>query len=180
MAPWTLLDIARAKGTVAGYYVIDALGLRIGTVSGWVKQPSGATTLLKVTIRDWFALRAYLLPLGAIQRIDDERKQVRLATLTKSSLQSRCLPLLSKLPHADRLYDLLERFPAPLADVDARIQSNGRHPDRPARPNTTATLPSFTPLDTLQAAAPHGPVAVTPLPLHTAIQWVSLQDLAST
>ncbi|MEM1094069.1 MAG: hypothetical protein AAGJ10_05660 [Bacteroidota bacterium] len=180
MAPWTLFDIARAKGTVAGYYVIDALGLRIGTVSGWVKTPNGATSLLKVTIRDWFALRAYLVPIGAIRSIDDERKQVRLAALSKSSLQSRCLPLASKLPHADRLNDLLERFPAPLADVEARIQSNSRHPDRPARPKGTASPPVFTPLDALQAAQAHIPVAVTPLPLHTAIQWVSLGDLART
>ncbi|MEM6646023.1 MAG: hypothetical protein AAF730_07200 [Bacteroidota bacterium] len=179
MAPWTLFDIARAKGTVASYHVIDALGLRIGTVSGWVKMPSGATAMLKVTVRNWFALRAYLLPLGAIRRIDDTRKHVRLAALNKSSLQSRCLPLNGKLPHADRLYDLLERFPAPAGDVDARIQTNGRYSDRPARPKATAALPTFTPLDALQATLAHIPTAVTPLPLHTAIRWASLSDLAA-
>lgn len=177
MAPWTLFDVARAKGTVAGYYVIDALGLRIGTVSGWVKMPNGATALLKVTVRDWFALRAYLLPVGAIQRIDDERKHIRLAALTKSSLQSRCLPLVGKLPHADRLYDLIGRFSAPPGAVDARIQSNGRNPDRPAR--AQVATPAFTSIDALQATLPHKPTAVTPTPLHTAIRWASLSDLAA-
>ncbi|GAB5519730.1 MAG: hypothetical protein RhofKO_19810 [Rhodothermales bacterium] len=178
MTGWTIFDVARAKGTVAGYHVIDVLGLRIGTVTGWVNDPNGGTALLKVAVRDWFALRTYLMPLGAIARIDDDRKQVRMAGLTKSSLRGRCLPLDGKLPHADRLYDLLERFPAPKPDIDARMQLKGRSPDRPARPKATSSLPDFTPLDALQATLADTPIAATPKPLHTAITWASLSDLA--
>lgn len=131
MAGWILTDFSDLTGAygVAGYSVLDALGVRIGHVSGWVTEPSGEIALLKVTVRDWFKSRAYLLPSGGIMAVEDERRHVTLRQLTRRALMKQCLPLEDDLPPPHLLRELIQFFPNPRPAVVERLADPRDTPD---------------------------------------------------
>ena len=135
MADWKLTDLPDLQGTngIAGYSVLDALGVRIGHISGWVSNSSGRITLLKATVRDWFKSRDYLIPLGAVTLIDDTRRRLQLRQLTKRALMKQCLPIGNVLPEASFLEDLIQYFPNPRPSIMERL----------AHPATVRPMPSW-------------------------------------
>lgn len=130
---WTLTDFTDLTGVygIAGYGVLDALGVRIGHVSGWVTDGAGEIGLLKVTVRDWFKSSNYLLPLGTLSLIDDGRQHLHLRQLTKRALMKHCLPLEDGLPPTPVLDDLVHFFPNPRPSIVERLADPARVPAAP-------------------------------------------------
>lgn len=143
MVNWTRIDFSDLSGAygVAGYGLLDALGVRIGQVTGWVTYPSGEIALLKVTVRDWFKSRDFLLPLGAISLIDDARRHVQLRQLTRRTLARQCLPVEpTALPPDDVLAEFVQYFPNPRPSVVERLGDPNPAPSVP-QPGRLTVLP---------------------------------------
>lgn len=124
MSDWTLTDPPLTEGLygVAGYAVLDALGLRLGYLSGWVKDPDERVRMLKVAVREWFETKEYLVPVGSITLIDDEHTQVHLRELTKRSLPKYCMEFTDELPEPQLLKSLIRFFPNPRPTVVERLE----------------------------------------------------------
>ncbi len=134
MANWTLTDLPLGEGSygIAGYVVLDALGLRLGYVSGWVKDGDEQVRMLKLAVREWFDTKEYLVPVGSITLVDDERSQIHLRELTKRSLPKYCMEYEDELPEPQLLKSLVRFFPNPRPSVTERLHS----------PETVPALPS--------------------------------------
>lgn len=134
MSDWTLTDLPLGEGSygVAGYAVLDALGLRLGYVSGWVKDPDGKVRMLKVAVREWFETKEYLVPVGSVTLIDDERGQVQLRELTKRSLPKYCMEYEEELPEPQLLKSLIRFFPNPRPSIVERLETPELVPPLPA------------------------------------------------
>lgn len=134
MSDWTLTDLPLGEGSygIAGYAVLDALGMRLGYVSGWVKDPDVHVRMLKLAVREWFETKEFLVPVGSITLIDDERSQVHLRELTKRSLAKYCMEFEDELPEPRLLKGLIRFFPNPRPTVVERLDNPEEVPVLPA------------------------------------------------
>lgn len=133
---WKLTNVSNEDGRpgVSGYGVLDALGVRIGHIDGWVTGPEGRVRLLKVRVLDWFRGRGFLVPLGCVTLIDDGRRHVQLTQLTKRTLLKQCLPVSTSLPDPAQLEELIRYFPNPRPAILERFHLDEDLPDhRPGR-----------------------------------------------
>lgn len=123
MSEWMLFeDRAEAlAGSVVGYAVYDALGVRLGHVSGWVADAEDHVQMLKVIVPGWSATSEYLVPVGAVTLIGDTKSVVQLRDLTKQSIGRLCFRYKSDLPEHRLLLSLQRHFPAPRASVMERL-----------------------------------------------------------
>ena len=122
-ADWKLVNFEESDEStgIDGYSVLDALGLRVGHVSGWVIHPSGGVVMLKTTIRDWFKTRDYLVPIGAVTLVNDIHRQLQLRQLTRRALIKQCIQVTDELPAQDVLEELIQYFPNPRPVVAERL-----------------------------------------------------------
>ena len=139
-ADWTLADLPLGEGFVgiAGYAVLDALGLKMGYVSGWVKDPDAQVRMIKLCVRDWFDVQEFLVPIGCITLIDDSRSQINLRELTRRSLPKYCIEYRGELPEPQLLKGLIRYFPNPRPVVVERLERPEElpasyHTGKPAR-----------------------------------------------
>lgn len=176
-ASWSLVDTSAARPGLAGYRVLDALGLPIGKVTGWVLDATDQVAFLKAEILTWPVRAAYLLPLGTLNEIDDAAQQVRLRQLTKSALMLHCLQIERDLPAADFLEAHLQSFPPPRASILQRLQAlAGGASSRAPRPPVAHHAPSPLALPQWQPLAAW--IDPAPQPPKPALAWTSLTHLA--
>ena len=179
MPAWLYETASAASGSVVGFGVLDALGMRLGTVEGWVWAPDGTLAFLEVAHRAVLRESRHLVPLGYVVQVDPGHRYVHLRELTRRTLGTAC-PRLDdrRLPDDDALADAWAAAPTPRPDVTTRL----RHPEagvdalvperiavrrdtaspRAAAPSGTAPPVGFTPGD-----APSGPAMpgdATPVP----------------
>lgn len=123
VSDWKLFNIPMPRRPlgIAGYDVLDTQGLRVGHVSGWVSSPDGTTVLIKVSVPLTGGQPDYLLPLGAIDRINDPERMIRLRLLTCETVVETCLRMADLLPEPDDLEDLIHHFPNPRPVVLERM-----------------------------------------------------------
>lgn len=139
MSDWTLTDLPLGEGAygIAGYAVLDALGIRLGYVAGWIRDPDDRVRMLKLAVRQWFETREFLVPIGSITLIDDDHSQVHLRELTKRSIPKYCLEFEDELPEPQLLKSLIRFFPNPRPSIVERIEK----PDEvPAPPSSRLTV----------------------------------------
>jgi hypothetical protein len=139
MQTWSLTDLPLGDSAygVAGYAVLDALGVRMGYVSGWVKDPDGRVRMLKIAIREMYETNEYLVPIGSVTLIDDARNQIQLRELTRRLLPKYCMRFDDELPEPQLLRSLIRFFPNPRPSVVERLQ---RPEEVPLRPNSRLTI----------------------------------------
>jgi hypothetical protein len=132
MSDWTLTDLPLGEGAygIAGYGVLDALGVKIGYISGWVKDPDERVRMLKVAVREWFDMKEYLIPVGSITLVDDDRSQIQLRELTKRTIPKYCMPYEDDLPEPQLLKSLIRFFPNPRPTVAERLAKPEEAPVR--------------------------------------------------
>lgn len=130
MSNWTLTALPLGEGSygIAGYAVLDALGLRLGYVAGWVKDPDECVRMLSLAVREWFETKEYLVPIGSITLIDDEHAKIHLRELTKRSLPKYCMELGDELPEPQLLKGLIRFFPNPRPSVVERLETPAEVP----------------------------------------------------
>lgn len=107
--------------TIAGYAVYDALGVRLGHVSGWVSDDEDLVQMLKVAITEWSETSEYLVPVGAVTLIGDTKSVVQLRDLTKQSIGRLCFRYKGELPERRLLMSLQRHFPSPRLSVVERL-----------------------------------------------------------
>lgn len=118
MPTWLYESASTASESVVGFGVLDALGMRIGTVEGWVRTPEGAVAYLEVAHRSVLRENRHLVPLGYVVQVDPGRRYVHLRELTR-----RTLPLVGvrfddrRLPDETTLAEGLRHTPAARTDV---------------------------------------------------------------
>jgi len=170
VADWKLFDLSdlgENKG-IAGYSAFDALGVRLGPVSGWVTDPNDQIVLFKTTIRDWFKSRDFLVPLGVVSQIDDTRQRLQMRQLTKRALIKQCLPIESVLPASSYLEELIQYFPNPRPSIIERI----------SRTQTNQNFPSWSRL-TVYPGQGDGQVALIEEPFsRSGPDWIKIGQLA--
>ena len=129
---WNLLDLPLSEGFhgIMGYAVLDALGLKMGRVSGWVTDPYDKVRMIKLSVRDWFDVQEFLVPIGCITLIDDSRSQIHLRELTRRTLPKYCIEYKGELPEPQLLKSLIRYFPNPRPVVVERLE----RPDELAAP----------------------------------------------
>ncbi len=156
MPDWTLENRPLGEGGdgIAGYTVVDALGLRLGWVSGWITDPDDRVRMLKLAVREWFKIKEFLVPIGSITLIDDRRSRIQLRELTKRSVPKYCMPFEGDIPEPRLLNGLIRFFPNPRPRVVERLEHPDEVPAPPARLNIlyeqgdgsrSAPEPPFTP-----------------------------------
>ncbi len=133
MSDWSLTDRPLHNGAsgIAAYAVLDALGLRLGYVTGWVKDPDRRVRMLKVAVRESSDTKEYLIPIGAVTLIDDARAQFHLRELTKRSLGKYCIAFDGELPEPRLLKSLIRYFPNPRPSVVERLEQPEEVPAPP-------------------------------------------------
>lgn len=124
MSDWTIRD-----ELVSGYVVYDALGMRLGNVTGCVVNPDDECRMLKVTLADGVDVTDYLVPIGAVTHVD-EAASVQLGELTKQSIRRLCLRYDGELPERRLLVSLQRHFPPPSSAVLERLAGKSGKPAR--------------------------------------------------
>ena len=124
MPDWSLTDIplGGALRGIAGYAVLSGLGLRLGYVTGWVKDPDARVQMIKLAVQDGYKTKEYLVPIGSVTLIDDGRSQIHLRELTKPSLPKFCTEFDGELPEPRLLKSLIRFFPNPRPSVVERLE----------------------------------------------------------
>ncbi len=90
MPDWRYETSSSAPDSPVGYGVLDAFGLRIGTVDGWMRSPGGEVLFVVVAVRNLLRTARHALPLGYVVQFDTRRRQLHLRELTRRSLPQRC------------------------------------------------------------------------------------------
>lgn len=123
MSNWTLSESSerQAAGSIAGYAVNDALGVRLGHVSGWVSDKEHKVQMLKVTVAEWSGTSDYLVPAGAISIIVDTKSVVQLREVLKQTIGRLCFHYRGELPERRLLSSLQRHFPSPPVSVVERL-----------------------------------------------------------
>jgi hypothetical protein len=122
-AEWTLTGALQEPGAagIEGYSVLDARSRSTGTISGRVYAPDGRATLIRITRSSGSRHRHYLLPLGAISYIDDDRRRLGLRLL-RGALSEAGLRLNGEhLPPMDELKILIRYAPNPSRAILTRL-----------------------------------------------------------
>lgn len=123
MSNWTLSESSERQtaDSIAGYAVNDALGVRLGHVSGRVSDEEGKVQMLKVTVTEWSGTSDYLVPAGAISNILDTKSVVQLREVLKQTIGRLCFHYRGELPERRLLARLQRHFPSPRISVVERL-----------------------------------------------------------
>lgn len=125
MPAWILTEVNsdETAARLGGYAVHDALGIRLGYVSGWITDPNGAIRMLKVSVTEWEGASDYLVPLGAVTLVSDTKSLVQLRDVTKQSIGRRCYRYRGDLPEPRLLSTLQRHFKPPRTSVVERLSN---------------------------------------------------------
>lgn len=123
MPAWLYETASPSSGGLVGFGVLDALGMRLGTVEGWVWAPDAALAYLEVAHRSVLRENRHLVPLGYVVQVDAGHRYVHLRELTRRTLAAHC-PRIDdrRLPDDDTLENGIAGAPAPRPDVVARLR----------------------------------------------------------
>ncbi len=112
---WSLHKISSSEPTsgLAQFSVLDAVGVRLGAVSGWVYTPDGHVAGLSVGLRGFFKAHYYLIPLGYVTQIDPRHRTLHLREITRRSLPQVAVRCDDTLPPAEVLETVLREAPNP-------------------------------------------------------------------
>lgn len=194
MADWRYETSTGAPDSPAGYGVLDAFGLRIGVLEGWIRDGAGDVQFVVIAVRTLLRTTRHAVPLGYVVQFDTRRRQLHLRELTRRSLPVRCPRLDGHvLPPDSELAGVLHEAPHVRPEIRDMMAdpANGLRQIRPGRLTPTPEQG-----DGRSSGPPPQPAAWTPVapelpaeaarppwaPLSTlhAPAWQKLSDLAET
>ncbi len=142
------------------YHVLDAVGVRLGVVSGWVRSPLGQVAGLRVAVRGFFNDHLYVIPIGYVAQIDPRHRVLHLREITRRALPQMALRCDGDaLPPPEVLENVFQDAPAPRPDILAALVN-----------------PEYGPVITLAASEPTCAAELSPPEALPA--WRSLAALA--
>lgn len=151
MPAWLYETASPPAASLVGFGVLDALGMRLGTVEGWVWTPEATLAYLEVCYRSVLRENRHLVPLGYVVQVDAGHRYVHLRELTRRTLAAHC-PRIDerRMPDADVLAAGIEAAPAPRPDIVLRLRRpeagvDGLVPERIAVQQSAARRPSDSP-----------------------------------
>ena len=136
MSPWRYETAPVSPEGLVGYGVLDALGMRIGGVEGWVWAPDGTLALVVIAQKSLLRLSRHLVPLGYVVQVDSRRRYLHLRELTRRSLPMHC-PRLAEhgLPDDSDLQRAVLEAPHVRPEIAALLRdpATGIHAMQPGR-----------------------------------------------
>jgi hypothetical protein len=181
---WSLYAASfEPASSLAGYSVLDAVGVPLGSVSGWAYDGRGQVGALRVGVRSLLrGQRHYLVPLGYVTQVDPRHRFVHLREVTRRTIARHAALAGEELPLREELETLVREAPNPRPEICAILQDPHAGPVflRPGRltveaeqgdggagpPPTPAHLPDWAPLAAHLSA-----------PAHPPLRWVSLASV---
>lgn len=147
MTGWILSEVAvdGSGARLSGYAVHDALGMRLGYVTGWVRDSDGHIQMLKVAVTEWDGASDYLIPVGAITLVSDTRSLIQLRDVTKQSIGRLCYRYKGELPEPRLLISLQRHFKAPRVSVVERLNDASSEPSAEDSSLSWTRLSAMTP-----------------------------------
>ncbi len=127
---WSLYKTSSSdpESGFATYGVLDAVGVRLGTVSGWVRSPGGEVTGLCVDLRGFALSTSYLIPLGYATGVDPRHRTIHLREITRRNLTRLATPCDGTLPPREVLESVFREAPAPRAEIVSVFRQPERGP----------------------------------------------------
>ncbi len=192
MAPWLYETASASPDGLVGYGVLDALGMRIGAVEGWVRAPDGTLALVVLSQKSLLRLSRHLVPLGYVVQVDGHKRYLHLRELTRRSLPLHC-PRIGEagLPSDDDLERAVREAPHVRPEVASLLSrpATGIRAMRPGRLSLSAEqgdgsssgppdLPVWRRADRI--AEPRLPAWAPLTPAHDAGDWHPLADLGGS
>ena len=112
MREWTLTAGADASDdSIVGFAVYDSLGVRLGHVFGYLKDPGDRIQMLLVRATAITRSPEFLVPIGAVTHVAAAKSFVQLRDLTKQSICRLCFRYTGDLPEHRLLVGLQRHFP---------------------------------------------------------------------
>lgn len=161
---WSLHQTSSSE-TASGftrYSVLDAVGVRLGTISGWVRAPGGQLAGLCVALSRF---EPYLIPLGYVTGVDPRHRTIHLREVTRRVLPRLGVPCADVLPPAEVLDAVLREAPAPRPEIASLF----RQPEQ--GPLFSASTPIVVPVRRTDPTRP-APTPVEP-------RWRTLEQVAT-
>lgn len=121
MTSWQMLDAQQIDSPVRGFAVRDADGLSIGRIHGCVVDANGRVQMLAVRVDTAATTDHYIIPIGAVGRIDDSTSSIHLREVHGASIGKRGLRLDGELPEHRLMTSLQRFFPPPSEAVVRRL-----------------------------------------------------------
>jgi len=134
MADWRYETSTGTPDSPVGYGVLDAFGLRIGVLDGWVRSDTGEVQFVVIAVRTLLRTTRHVVPLGYVVQFDTRRRQLHLRELTRRGLPQRC-PKLEGVVLPPDLVAVLHEAPHVRPEIRDMMAdpAQGLRPIRPGR-----------------------------------------------
>jgi hypothetical protein len=195
MSDWFLYTATPEAPTdsLVGYSVLDAVGVPLGSVSGWAYDGRRQLAGFRVAVRGFLKRRQhFLIPLGYVTQVDPRHRFVHLREITRKRLPDHAIEAEHELPPTADLELVTRQAPNVRPEIRSILEDPHRGPiflrpgrltlprdqgDGAARRTPSVRIPPPTPL--ARASDPIGwaPLAPKPKPAQTprdVPQWSSL------
>ncbi len=114
MSDWSLYTATpeAPPESLVGYNVLDAVGVPMGSISGWAYGGAWQLAALRVAVRGFLKRRQhFLIPLGYVTQIDPRHRFVHLREITRRRLSEHAIQADDELPDRPELEDLVRQAP---------------------------------------------------------------------
>ena len=114
MADWSLYTATPEAPTesLVGYNVLDAVGVPMGSISGWAYDGGWKLSALRVGVRGFLKRRQhFVIPLGYVTQVDPRHRFVHLREITRKRLSEHALQANDELPERHELEALVRQAP---------------------------------------------------------------------
>ena len=97
---------------LTGFDVIDAVGIRMGSVSDWYFDPHGRVTLLRVSMsHSTFDAASFLIPVFYVTILDTSRRKIQVRALRRLTVPQLCEPYDAVSTTPDKILALAAAHP---------------------------------------------------------------------
>ncbi len=114
MADWSLYTATpeAPMASLVGYNVLDAVGVPMGSISGWAYDGGWQLAAIRVAVRGFLKRRQhFLIPLGYITQVDPRHRFVHLREITRRRISEHALQADEELPERPELEALIRQAP---------------------------------------------------------------------
>lgn len=98
--------------SLVGYNVLDAVGVPMGSISGWAYDGGWQLAALRVAVRGFLKRRQhFLIPMGYVTQVDPRHRFVHLREITRRRVSEHGLQADEALPERTELESLVRQAP---------------------------------------------------------------------
>ncbi len=91
-AQFDTYGVAGSDGILTGFDVIDAVGIRIGSVADCYRDEDGKARFLRVSMAHSSGYGAFLIPAFYVTIVDPDRRKIQVRALRRLTVPQLCHP----------------------------------------------------------------------------------------